>query len=191
MIPEKPTGVWVENYANGTLLTWRQNLEMDLQGYNIYRSIDSMTSFVPLTTQPFADTLCVDTTGTAWPRFYFLTAIDSSGNESAHSDTVVLGPVVSVGEPGSGRPFIFHLEQNYPNPFNPMTNIGFEVNRSGAVSLRVFDVLGREVVTLVDEAKSPGRYDVVWDATTAASGVYFCTLRSDGKVATKRMLLVK
>ncbi|HET6272287.1 MAG TPA: M28 family peptidase [Bacteroidota bacterium] len=191
VVPEKPTGVWVENYAHGALLTWRQNLEMDLQGYNIYRSIDSMTSFVPLTTQPYTDTLCIDTAGTAWPRFYFLTAIDSSGNESAHSDTVVLGPVVSVGEPGGGRPFTFRLEQNYPNPFNPMTNIGFEVNGSGVVSLKVFDVLGREIATLVDEAKFPGRYDVVWDATTAASGFYFYTLRSDGKVTTKRMLLVK
>jgi len=190
-VPEKPTGVWVENWAHGALLTWRQNLEMDLQGYNIYRSIDSMTNFVPLTTLPSTDTLCVDTAGTAWPRFYFLTAIDSSGNESVHSDTVVLGPVVSVGESRSGHPFTFRLDQNYPNPFNPMTNIGFEVGGSGVVTLKVFDVLGRQVAILVDEAKFPGRYDVVWDATAAASGVYFCTLRSEGKLATKRMLLVR
>jgi hypothetical protein len=72
-----------------------------------------------------------------------------------------------------------------------MTNIGFVLEVSGLVSLKVFDVLGREVVTLLDEPKSPGRYDVVWDAPTAASGVYFCTLRSNGKVATKRMLLMK
>jgi hypothetical protein len=190
-IPQRPLGVWVENYAHGAILTWRKSLEMDLRGYNIYRSIDSLTNFSRLNTLPSPDTLWVDTLGMAWPRFYYLTAVDSAGNESAHSDTVVLGPVVSVGDPFKGRPFAFRLEQNYPNPFNPMTNLGFEVEVSGLVSLKVFDVLGREVATLVSEVKSPGRYQIVWDASQAASGVYFYTLKTNGRVETKRMLFMK
>jgi hypothetical protein len=164
---------------------------MDLRGYNIYRSIDSLTNFIRLNALPSPDTLWIDTLGTAWPRFYFVTAIDSIGNESAHSDTVVLGPVVSVGDRRNGNPFTFRLEQNYPNPFNPMTNVGFEVDVSGLVSLKVFDVLGREVATLVNEVKSPGRYDVAWNASQAASGVYFYTLKTRERVETKRMLLMK
>jgi hypothetical protein len=191
VVPGNPVGVWVENYADGALLTWRHNLEMDLRGYNIYRSIDSMSSFALLTTQPWSDTLYIDTLGAAWPRFYYLTAVDSSGNESAPSDTVVLGPVVSVGEEGGGRPFTFGLEQNYPNPFNPMTTVAFEVSGPGVVSLKVFDVLGREVATLVEEAKAAGRFDVVWDATRVASGVYFARLSAGGEVRTIRMMLVR
>jgi hypothetical protein len=201
-IPQRPTGVWVENYAQGAILTWRKNLEMDLRGYNVYRSIDSTTIFTLLNVQPSPDTLWIDTLGTAWPRFYYLTAIDSTGNASTHSDTVVLGPVVSAGEPRNGQPFTFRLDQNYPNPFNPMTNLGFEVDVSGLVSLKVFDVLGREVATLVNEVKSPGRYNVVWNArlhsansggqaSQVASGVYFYTLKTHGRVETKRMLLTK
>jgi hypothetical protein len=111
-IPQGPTGVWAENYAHGAILTWRENLEMDLRGYNIYRSIDSLSNFIRLNTLPSPDTLWVDTLGTAWPRFYYLTAVDSTGNESVHSDTVVLGPVVSVGEQRNGRSFIFRLSQS-------------------------------------------------------------------------------
>ncbi len=190
-IPQEPTGVWIENYAHGAMITWRENLEMDLHGYNIYRSIDSMSNFLRLNTLPFPDTLWVDTLGTAWPRFYFLTAVDSTGNESAHSDTVVLGPVVSVGPQRNGGAFTFRLSQNYPNPFNPMTTIGFELDISGLVSLKVFDILGREVATLVNEERLPGRYDVVWDASQKTSGVYFFTLRTERKIETKRMLLIK
>jgi hypothetical protein len=201
VIPQRPTGVWVENYAQGAILTWRKNLEMDLRGYNIYRSIGSPTQFTRLNVQLHPDTLWIDTLGTAWPRFYYLTAVDSTDNESAHSDTVLLGPV-SVEEPCSCLPFSFGLEQNYPNPFNPSTTITYSFpsplsNIAGGrgvgspVLLRVYDVLGREVATLVDEVKSPGRYDVVWDAGRVSSGVYFYKLEADGRVDMKRMLLLK
>ncbi|MEK9135478.1 MAG: T9SS type A sorting domain-containing protein, partial [Bacteroidota bacterium] len=149
------------------------------------------------------DTLWIDTLGSAWPRFYYLTAVDSIGNESAHSDTVVLGPVVNVGEPRYGGPFAFRLEQNYPNPFNLTTTITYSLPSLGSniaegragvgspVLLRVFDVLGREIATLVNGVKSPGRYDVVWDASQTASGVYFAVLRAGDKSKTIRMLLMK
>jgi hypothetical protein len=189
-IPQRPTGLSA-TYEQRAVLRWRRNLEMDLRGYNVYRSIDSLSNFIRLNIQPSPDTLWVDTLGTAWPRFYYVTAVDSTGNESAQSDTVVLGPVVSVGEPGNGRPFAFRLEQNYPNPFNPMTNIWFEVGNSGFVSVRVYDVLGRQVATLIQEQKLPGRYNIVWDASSASSGTYFCRLDAGGRVETKRMLLMK
>ncbi len=189
-IPQRPTGVWLEPYLRGARLTWRENLEMDVRGYNIYRCVDSTLNFTLLNAQPCPDTLWADTIDTVWPRFYYLTAVDSTGNESAHSDTVMLSPV-GVGEGGNNMPFVFRLEQNYPNPFNPVTTISFDVPTMGSVSLKVFDVLGREVVTLVDGIKSPGRYDAVWDASDAASGMYVYKLETGGRVEMKRMLLLK
>ena len=73
-------------------------------------------------------------------------------------------------------PASFSLEQNYPNPFNPTTRIKYQIPNSGRVLLRVFDLLGREVRTLVDETKSPGLYEVTFDAKGLASGVYFYRL---------------
>ncbi len=189
-VPQAPTGILVERYLLGAKVTWRENSEMDLRGYNVYRSIDSMTTFQRLNTELASDTSWIDTVGTAMPRVYYLTAVDSVGNESAHSDTVLLA-VVSVKEPDARIPIAFRLEQNYPNPFNPTTNIAFEVGNPGYVSLRVYDILGREVTSLVNEAKLAGRYSVVWNASGVASGVYFCRLEAEGRVETRRMVLMR
>ena len=88
-------------------------------------------------------------------------------------------------------PHSFRLEQNYPNPFNPSTNIRFSVASAGNVTLKVSDVLGREIATLVNETMSPGAYNVRWNASSAPSGMYFYTIRAGNAVETKRMLLVK
>ncbi len=88
-------------------------------------------------------------------------------------------------------PSAFALDQNYPNPFNPRTEIGFRIADFGLVSLKVFDMLGREVATPVNEVKQPGVYTVQWDATGVASGVYFYRLDAGGFAKTKRMVLMK
>jgi len=86
----------------------------------------------------------------------------------------------------------FAWSQNYPNPFNPSTTIAFSLPRASRVTLKVFDVYGREFVTLVDKKFSAGRYDVHWDATGQASGIYFYRLQAEGNFAqTKKLLLVK
>lgn len=83
------------------------------------------------------------------------------------------------------------LGQNYPNPFNPTTTIPFTLNKAGKVELKVFDILGREVATLVNKRMQPGYHKVDFDGTGLATGVYHYRLKFDGKVYTKRMLLVK
>ena len=85
----------------------------------------------------------------------------------------------------------FRLEQNYPNPFNPSTNIRFSLEATKAVSLKIMDVLGREVATLVDQTLEPGTYTVKWDATSYPSGVYFFTVRSGNAMETRHMILTK
>jgi hypothetical protein len=99
----------------------------------------------------------------------------------------------------------FKLEQNYPNPFNPITKIGFQIANFGFVSLKVYDVLGREVATLVNEHKPAGKYEVEFNPASDirnmasgisapggyASGVYFYRLTAGGYIATKKMILLK
>jgi len=88
-------------------------------------------------------------------------------------------------------PTEFILEQNYPNPFNPSTSIMYHVARSSNVTLKVYDVLGREVATLVNEQKSPGTYEVKFDGSNLASGMYLYRLQAGNIVISKKMLLMK
>ncbi len=99
--------------------------------------------------------------------------------------------VSAVTNIGSNVPDKFTLHQNYPNPFNPITNIEFDVPKSGLVKLRIFNSLGKEVATLVNENVSPGTYRTTWDASGFSSGIYFYKLESDAFTSTKKLLLVK
>ncbi|MCX6143645.1 MAG: T9SS type A sorting domain-containing protein [Ignavibacteriales bacterium] len=83
------------------------------------------------------------------------------------------------------------LGQNYPNPFNPATTIEFRVSSFEFISLKVFDVLGREVATLVDEVRPAGVYRVHWDASSLPSGVYYCRIQAGAFVESKKMVLMK
>ncbi|MCX7877160.1 MAG: T9SS type A sorting domain-containing protein, partial [Ignavibacteria bacterium] len=88
-------------------------------------------------------------------------------------------------------PNYYSLSQNYPNPFNPATSIKYTIPKSGLVTLKVYDVLGREVATLVNEKKEPGIYDVNFDASELSSGIYFYRLEAGDFKAVKKMMLVK
>ena len=85
----------------------------------------------------------------------------------------------------------FTLEQNYPNPFNPSTNLEFGISRSGFVSLKIYDMLGKEVMTLVNSNLTPGTYKYDFDGTGLSSGIYYYTLSAENFSQTKRMTLIK
>ena len=99
--------------------------------------------------------------------------------------------ITSVPEPYDEVPTAFRLEQNYPNPFNPTTAIRFSISQSRFASLKVFDLLGKTVATLLNDNVKSGSYEVVFDATQMTSGVYFYRLQSDNLVQTRRLLLLK
>lgn len=88
-------------------------------------------------------------------------------------------------------PSQYSLEQNYPNPFNPATSINYQIPEDGFVSLKIYDILGNEIQSLVDEHKTTGRYEVNFNATSVASGVYKCKLTAGSFVSSKKMLLLK
>ncbi|MCJ7555049.1 MAG: T9SS type A sorting domain-containing protein [Ignavibacteriaceae bacterium] len=97
---------------------------------------------------------------------------------------------------GEVQPKEFNLEQNYPNPFNPSTVISYHLPISGLVSLKVYDILGNEVATLVNEYKSAGKYEVIFNVEThrdasLPSGIYFYQLKAGSFIQTKKMILLR
>jgi hypothetical protein len=88
-------------------------------------------------------------------------------------------------------PTEFVLNQNYPNPFNPTTKITFSIAESGLTTLKIYDILGREVETLVSEELNPGKYIVNFNAENLASGIYIYSLRSKNKIINKKMSFIK
>jgi len=101
------------------------------------------------------------------------------------------GGMIGIQHISSQVPQSFFLHQNYPNPFNPVTKIKFDIPNQSIVKLIIYDLLGREVTTLVNKQLKPGSYEVDWDGTSYASGVYFYTLLTNDFVETKRMVLLK
>jgi hypothetical protein len=85
----------------------------------------------------------------------------------------------------------FFLSQNYPNPFNPTTKINFSIPKTENVSLKVYDIIGNKVTTLVDESKSAGKYEIIFDASSLSSGIYFYKIITESFVETKKMVFLK
>jgi hypothetical protein len=125
-----------------------------------------------------------------------LVIIVASGLGSGQAGTELIVDEIAFGTGSAGvsgeiHPAAFALGQNYPNPFNPETVIRYSLIVSGLTTLKVYDVLGREVATLVNEVKTPGKYSVKWDARNAASGVYFYKLQSGSFVDVKKLAVLK
>ncbi|MEW6195014.1 MAG: T9SS type A sorting domain-containing protein [Bacteroidota bacterium] len=99
--------------------------------------------------------------------------------------------ITSVENEGNEIPLEFSLSQNYPNPFNPSTTISYKLLAASHVSLKVYDILGKEVVTLIDEELPGGNYYYTWDASGIASGVYLYRLIADNYSATRKLVLMK
>ena len=85
----------------------------------------------------------------------------------------------------------YKLSQNYPNPFNPTTSINYSISKSGLVTLKVYDILGKEVMTLVNEVKNAGNHEINFNASSLSSGVYFYRIESGNFIDTKKMFLLK
>ena len=99
--------------------------------------------------------------------------------------------VSSVSNASAGIPKSYGLNQNYPNPFNPSTVISYRIAKSGKVVLKIYDLLGREVTTLVDKNEAAGSYAVTFNAGSLSSGLYIYVLKAGNFVSTRKMILLK
>ena len=106
-------------------------------------------------------------------------------------DGIQYGTLTRVPSPDLLLPERCSLSQNYPDPFNPSTSIRFWLPRGMAVTLRVYDILGREVTTLVDEVMAPGSYTIGWGTRDETSGVYFYRIVAGNYKETRKMLLIR
>ncbi len=133
-------------------------------------------------------------TGMVSENFVFDTISATGGLNNLYLAKLKYEEIVSAEDefktPGS-VPDNFLLTQNYPNPFNPATNIRYSIPSSGFVSLKIYDALGKETASLVNEEKPAGNYEVNFDASELTSGVYFYQLRSGNFVQTRKMMLIK
>ena len=127
----------------------------------------------------------------SWILRIYDRATGNTGTLQAWSLALRYEGTTDVGEENSEIPSLYELYQNYPNPFNPQTRIKFQIPTSNFITLKVYDVLGREVATLVNEVKHPGSYEVTWDASGLASGVYFYQLKAGDFVDAKKLVLMR
>ncbi|MFI5407468.1 MAG: T9SS type A sorting domain-containing protein, partial [Nitrososphaerales archaeon] len=129
---------------------------------------------------------------TSWEcRIKISDVSDSTVNDKSDT-TFVIDTFPSVDDStNSNLPVEFALFQNYPNPFNPVTSIQYVVSSSQFVTLKVFDVLGNEIATLVNEEKHPGIFEVEFDGMELPSGIYFYKLKAGNFIETKKMILIK
>lgn len=103
----------------------------------------------------------------------------------------ILNSIIDIKQVGTEIPNKYSLRQNYPNPFNPVTKISFDIPKKAFVSLKVYDILGKEITTLVNEDKPAGKYIVDFSASNLSSGIYFYKLESNDFVETRRMIVLK
>ncbi|MDP6416733.1 MAG: T9SS type A sorting domain-containing protein, partial [Gammaproteobacteria bacterium] len=168
--------VWDPETAN-ILTAWRGDEELDLPGY---RAGNAMFFHVYKT------------------RFEEMVAVSASFTDETQRmfDGSSYSRVSLRGSPGL-IPQQFALEQNYPNPFNPVTTIGYHVAEDAPVTIAIYNLMGQEVVRLIDsQAHAPGKYNIVWRATnhqgeSVSAGVYLIHMSSSGFAKTKKMVLLK
>jgi len=194
MVVASDTPVLQVNAENGLDLSWDYNTDL-YEAFHVYRRTLDSASSVRITDQPlsnasghiaFTDDTADFAIGTV--LFYSLRMV-RGGVELEFGDEIEITVKSSL-------PTVFTLENNYPNPFNPITNIKFALPRDGHVSLRVFDLSGRLVRTIVDENLSRAVHTYQWDGADEsgrpmASGTYYYQVRTDRTSETGKMMLIK
>jgi len=181
---------WVE-------VQWDGNLESDVNLYEVSRLIPeygNSWSVIGTTTNTFfrdTEMLYAPGGGLVTPQ-YRVRAKDTQNKYSVYSD------IVQVRAEPLGKESVlsveikdYELATNYPNPFNPSTKISYSIKEEGLVTLKVYDILGKEIATLVNESKPSGKYEAEFNASQLPSGVYFYKLTSGNFVETRKMLLMK
>ena len=140
----------------------------------------------------------VDCSGIEAGNYYLRLVTNVNGNANytlanivSDNTTLAKKNFNKVNFTGREIPTSYDLAQNYPNPFNPSTTIRFQIPKDGIVTLRIYDILGAEVATLVNEEKVAGKYEVNFNASSLASGVYIYKIQAGTFINSKKMLLVK
>jgi len=188
--PGAPGGVQAFTGGEGILLTWDSSMDEDFGYHRIYRhNTDSGDPAIEFTT---IDTFYVDDVAEGNYE-YWITAVDMNGNES---DPSIIVTVTLAIDNGLAVPMEFALQQNYPNPFNPSTQIQYALPTDANVTIAIYDLVGRQIRTLVNEQVTAGFHSTLWNATNemgspVSAGVYIYTITANDFRDVKKMILLK
>ncbi len=168
-----------------------------IYGYNIYRSVNggafSYIGNVSSTTYEYKDfDYGYDPQGIQL-QYYIKARLNSSATSlsSASNTVTTTGLIIGKEITQMTEDFIFSLSNNYPNPFNPSTLISYELPKDCRVTIKVYDILGNEVRTLVNEQKSSGKYSIEFNANDLVSGTYIYRIQAGEYTASRKMILLK
>jgi hypothetical protein len=188
------TGIALENTVR---LDWATESETNNYGWYIERMAENEANYTELGFVAGAGTTLEpqvysysDENVASGKYYYRLRQVDLTGDVSySQPIQVVVNGVLAVGD--KGGPVVFKLNQNYPNPFNPSTEIKYSVAKAGLVTLKVYNLIGQEVASLVNQEQTAGEHAVKFDASSLSSGIYLYRLSSGSETAVKSMMLVK
>ncbi len=190
------------NQPGGTVpeIIWLPYVDFTVTGYKIYRSINTQGgapgTFSHIATVDVGDPrVWPDEAlqlGGSWKVYYKIKAYNSS-QESGFSNMVSTTSSGFFKQQSNARPLpeLFTVEQNYPNPFNPTTRINYQIPTAGIVIIKIYDALGREIRTLLEEDKTAGSYSLNVDLSSFAGGVYYYQITAGSYNAVKKMTLIK
>ncbi|HMN25154.1 MAG TPA: T9SS type A sorting domain-containing protein [Ignavibacteriaceae bacterium] len=206
--PLAPQNLSVTKSANNhPLLSWSRNNEADLSYYTIEKYVGEDLGWVlvgqtsNLFIEDVSEHYCTAIPPMQCPAghivYYRAKAYDIQSHSSAPSNSV--GTMVQGGLPykivsdqqNNVKPDKYSLNQNYPNPFNPSTIISYSIKEEGLVTLKVYDILGKEIATLVNENKPAGIYETEFNASQLPSGIYIYKIQAGSFTDVKKMLLTK
>ena len=187
-----PEGLAVSLENSQALVSWLPSMDDDFQYYNLEKDTDeTFQNAQSFNTgqNSFADSDIED----GMMYFYRVRAADYSGNWSDYSEIVQLSTLSNDNANVAER---FMLHQNFPNPFNPITTLRYDLPKDSFVIIRVFDMSGNEVKTLVNETKGAGFNSVQWNAINnqgepISAGVYLYSIEADDFIQTRKMILLK
>ena len=188
--PAKPYDLTITSVGNHPYLEWDSNVEPDLDRYNIYRD-GVYLDYVTAPSNNYTDTQ-IDTRAGPKTFYYKIKAKDTQGLLSLFSNVVsITGMFSGIKATTDYLPLKYRLEQNFPNPFNPVTEIKFDLQSDGYTRLIIYDLSGKEVTKLIDQNMEAGFHYVTWNASEAASGIYFYRIKSGNYSKTKKMVLLR
>jgi len=186
-----------EKYRNGQTvrIQWQARDNVKVDSLYITYSTDGGNGWQPLARVNPADsvyewTIPVVTSEKCLVR---IEAVDHSGNrQSDQSDRFFqISEASGIVVPASDKVCSFQLHQNYPNPFNPVTAIGYEMPGAGFATIKIYNLSGQEIVTLLNSWQPAGKHRIQWHASGLPSGIYFCRFQSGNQIAIRRMVLAK
>jgi len=191
-LPVELLSFTAESATEGVELKWNTATETNNYGFEVERKLSSLVS---ARDDNWSKIGFVEGNGTTnAPKSYSFTDKSANGKTSYRLKQIDRDGKFEYSkmvEVTVSAPKGFALEQNYPNPFNPTTAIGYQLSASGFTSLKVYDAIGREVSTLVNEVKEAGYYSVQFDGARLSSGIYFAKLSSSGKTQMRKLILLK